>query len=233
LLVALTYSNAPILEKLGMHYFEANPVNRSRSTSNDGPTERQENDYNREKSVDIQVLDAGARIRGYEFLTDIEVIPNPALHWPWEIVNEHLSSDPSDGKRNLFLLYNPATERRMGTTHTMFASHARIPQRNAAPRGHRHSSSSINYHMEGNGHSVVNGQYFDWSAGDLLLAAPGWAEHAHGFGPKGAVVMTVQDHPLHIGMESLIWQEWMDGPLLSLGSETGSKGYVLPRERGA
>jgi gentisate 1,2-dioxygenase len=42
----------------------------------------------------------------------------------------------------------------------------------------------------------------------------------------------VQDHPLHIGMESLIWQEELDGPILTLGSQTGVKGYVGPRRRG-
>ncbi len=46
-------------------------------------------------------------------------------------------------------------------------------------------------------------------------------------------VYTVQDHPLHIGMESLIWQEAMDGPILALGSEAGITGYVGPREPGA
>ena len=70
-------------------------------------------------------------------------------------------------------------------------------------------------------------------AGDLLLSAPSWSEHAHFIHPQGASVLTVQDHPLHIGMESLIWQERMDGPILTPGSEAGQTGYVGPRIAGA
>jgi gentisate 1,2-dioxygenase len=33
-------------------------------------------------------------------------------------------------------------------------------------------------------------------------------------------------------MESLIWQEDMDGPILTLGAEAGQTGYVGPREAG-
>ena len=67
----------------------------------------------------------------------------------------------------------------------------------------------------------------------MLLSAPGWSEHAHFVSPDGASVLTIQDHPLHIGMESLIWQERMDGPILTLGSQPGQKGYVGPRLVGA
>src|SRR3546814_5989615 len=50
-------------------------------------------------------------------------------------------------------------------------------------RGHRHSSASINYYFIGNGgKSVVEGQVYEWGIGDLMLSAPGWAEHAHYMG---------------------------------------------------
>lgn len=68
--------------------------------------------------------------------------------------------------------------------------------------------------------------------GDLLLSAPGWLEHAHYQGPDGLGVCTVQDHPLQIGMEALVWQEDLNGPVLALGSEAGQTGYVGPRETG-
>jgi hypothetical protein len=67
-----------------------------------------------------------------------------------------------------------------------------------------------------------------------MLSAPSWSEHAHfvDSSPIGNTTLTVQDHPLHIGMESLIWQEKLDEPILTLGSQAGVKGYVAPRERG-
>ena len=96
-------------------------------------------------------------------------------------------------------------------------------------RGHRHSSVAINYHFAGSGYSIVDNDRIDWEAGDLLLSAPSWREHAHYPSDTGMSVFTVQDHPQHIGMESLIWQEDMDGPILALGSENGPPGYVAPR----
>jgi gentisate 1,2-dioxygenase len=132
-------------------------------------------------------------------------------------------------------LYNPATERRQGATHSFFvtamlvAPGTKPPQRG---RGHRHSSVAINYHFSGSGVSTVGYQDISWEAGDLLLSAPGWLEHAHYNGPEGFGAYTVQDHPLHIGMESLVWQEDMNGPVLALGSEPGQTGYVGPRAAG-
>src|SRR5207248_599648 len=106
-----------------------------------------------------------------------------------------------------------------------------VPRRSV--RGHRHNSTAINYHFFGEGSSEVDGEVIEWRAGDLLLSAPGWREHAHNPGSEGIGVFTVQDHPLHIGMESLIWQEDMAGPILTLGSEAGLTGYVGPRESGS
>lgn len=48
------------------------------------------------------------------------------------------------------------------------------------------------------------GETIEWRAGDLLLSAPSWSEHAHFLHPEGSSTLTVQDHALHIGMESLI-----------------------------
>jgi gentisate 1,2-dioxygenase len=158
------------------------------------------------------------------------------IHWPWDAVAPHLPSVQGDNKRGILLLYNPATERRNGTTHSFFAtlsaSAPGSPPRKPGP-GHKHSSVAINYHFKGFGRSIVDGQEIDWKAGDLLLSAPSWSEHAHYPGPEGHGILTIQDHPLQIGMESLIWQERMDGPILTLGSDPGQTGYVGPRQQGA
>jgi hypothetical protein len=115
--------------------------------------------------------------------------------------------------------HNPATQRRNGATNNFFVTAslrpAGLPAR-PRRRGHRHTSVAINYHFSGSGASVVNGQEIAWEAGDLLLSAPGWLEHAHYVGPDGLGVFTVQDHPLQIGLEALVWQEDLDGPVLAL-----------------
>lgn len=228
--VWLSYSNAPLLEKLGIHFVDAAP--------DIGETTRalQDSRYTRNTAPDIQLTDAGARMRGYEFLTDIQVVENRPLHWPWRLVADHVAQQPGDGKRGIMLLYNPATGRRNGTTHSFFATISSTPAGappRPAGRGHRHASVAINYHFRGSGWSKVDGETIEWRAGDLLLSGPSWSEHAHYIGPQGAQILTVQDHPLHIGMESLIWQERLDGPILTLGSEAGQTGYVGPRIAGA
>lgn len=234
--VRLTYSNTPLLQKLGAFYIDLSadlPADRTAASA--GTVSQAEQRYTRDNAPDIAIGTQGARLRGYEFLTDIAVVPNDALHWPWHEVSRHVSRQLGDDKRGIMLLYNPATERRNGTTHTFFATISSRPA-GATPRppgrGHRHSSVAINYHFEGAGHSVVDGETIEWRAGDLLLSAPSWAEHAHFLHDEGSGTLTVQDHPLHIGMESLIWQERMDGPILTLGSEAGQTGYVGPRLAG-
>jgi gentisate 1,2-dioxygenase len=228
----LSYSNAPLLEKLGNHYFELNPPTINRTAADGSSASRQ---YVRQNAPDLPVGGSGARFRGYEYLTDIEVVENHAHHWPWSFMEQNVSTQLGDNKRTIMLLYNPATERRNGTTHSFFVTCASTPAGSPprkVGRGHRHSSVAINYHFRGAGMSIVNGHRIDWEAGDLLLSAPGWSEHAHYMSDQGSTVYTVQDHPLQIGMESLIWQESMDGPILALGSEAGQTGYVAPRNKG-
>lgn len=235
-LVWLSYSNQPALERLGIYYSddrasagecasEANPVSPELS-----------NRYVRQNAPDHPILDDGARLRGYEFLTDIEVSEDKPLSWPWEDILPYLSRVQGDQKRLIMLMYNPATGSRNGTTSSFFATITSVP--GGAPlippaRGHRHSSFAVNYHFEGSGASIVDGQRIEWEAGDLLLSAPSWAEHAHGTTEQGASILTIQDHPFQIGLRSLIWQEDMDGPILALGSEPGQTGYVAPRIDGA
>lgn len=225
-LVWLSYSNVPLLKRIHIYYAddkEAMPRAFSEF----------EEKYVREGAPDIPVLDGRARLRGYEYLTDIPVIENKALVWPWDVVDANLASEEGDGKRGIFLLYNPATERRAGTTHSFFATLGRVTKHTPVPsRGHKHSSFACNYHLMGHGSSIVDNELIEWEAGDLLFSAPSWSEHAHGSRGGGAAAFTVQDHPLQIAMESLIWQEKMGGPILTLGSEPGQTGYVGPRLEG-
>lgn len=230
--VWLSYSNVPLLQKLGIHFSDARDIaSHTKAAGSDNLAGK----YVRQNAPDIAVLEDGARLRGYEFLTDIEVIANKALIWPWKVISPHLAHEPNDGKRTIMLMYNPASQRRNGTTHSFFATIASWPAGEVRPvpaRGHRHSSFACNYHFAGRGRSIVDGQHFEWEAGDLMLSAPSWSEHAHGSTLEGASILTVQDRPFQIGVESLIWQEQVDGPIMTLGSEAGQTGYVGPRLKG-
>lgn len=238
--VRLTYSNAPLLDYLGVLFSEEGDAIREEepaaSVSMDATAKAIDQKYVRESAPDHPVLDRGARLRGYEFLTDIEVKNDIALHWPFRDIDPLLPKTPGDGKRSIWLMYNPVTERRAGSSNSYFATWAGGPKGMAAQpisRGHRHSSASINYHASGHGTSVVDGVTVAWKAGDLLLSAPSWSEHIHYPGSDGFRILTVQDHPMHIALGSLLWQEKMDHHIYALGSEAGQTGYTGPRERGA
>lgn len=230
-LVWLSYSNAPMLQRLDILYSDL------LTSSTDVPVEQTtaERKYVRANAPDYPVLHDGARLRGYEFLVDIEVVNNQPLIWPWSEVRSHLSTEAGDDKRTILLLYNPATGQRNGTTQSFFATISSFPAGSERPvpqRGHKHTSFACNYHFIGAGRSIVDGQAFEWEAGDFMLSAPSWSEHAHGSSAKGSSVLTIQDHPMQIGLESLVWQERMDGPILTLGREPGVTGNVGPRLAG-
>ena len=221
--VRLTFSNRPMLEKLFVYYTEgASERAQSRdwfTTAEGAPKGPRAKD-----SAPIVPIDGGGYLMPYEHLVDPDTVTNAALLWPWRIVEPQLKNVRAIGDgytgRRLYILYNPATERRNGTTHSFFASIASYPG-DIVDRPHRHSSAAINYWFGGSGRSIVSGKKLDWKAGDLMLSAPGWSVHHHSSGADGFFALTIQDHPLMIGMESLIWQETMQDPIKNLGTQIG------------
>ncbi len=225
LLVFLTYSNIPLLEKMCMHFFE-NPAQMrqplANAPANDAPAVRA-----RDLALNTPIGDMGGRILGYEYCVDIDVVPSEAMVWQWKDVIETMNMTTDtlprtyDGRR-VGILYDPATGRLNGTTNALFAAFGQ-KEPYAADHFHRHSSCSINYYLAGGGNSIVDDQYMEWKAGDLQFAAPAWSAHRHASGPAGLRALTVQDHPFMIGMDALIWQEHVEGPVLRLGGDVGAE----------
>ena len=55
-----------------------------------------------------------------------------------------------------------------------------------------------------------------------MLTAPGWMIHHHASDDGDRVYeLTIQDQPLNIAMESLLWQEDLKRPARVLGAEDG------------
>ncbi|AZW30201.1 cupin domain-containing protein [Bordetella bronchiseptica] len=222
LFVRLCYSNAPLLERLDVHYV-GQVANATRPGSQDAALAASQRRA-RDAATPIPIGEDGAQMLGYEWLVDIDTVDSRMLHWPWKDVSPHLETvygmDLAYTGRHLYVLYNPATERRIGTSHSFFATIAKLPP-GKVDQPHRHTSAAINYIMWGNGKSVVNGEKIQWQEGDLHFSAPGWSVHNHASRDQGFVALTIQDHPLHIAMESLLWQETLKSPILKLGSEQG------------
>jgi gentisate 1,2-dioxygenase len=161
----------------------------------------------------------------YERLIAPPSLPSPSLHWPWKAVKTHLDELEALGDRyvgrRLYLMYNPLTGRTNGTTPSFFATITIRPP-GIVDRPHRHMSAAINYFFRGTGWSRVGGRRYEWGPGDLMLTAPGWMIHHHASDDGDRVYeLTVQDQPLNIAMESLLWQENLKEPPRVLGSESG------------
>jgi gentisate 1,2-dioxygenase len=226
--VYVSYSNEAYLKKLEAHYQELNPPSGEIAAAETAARSQLAEMVKRARDVAgpaIDINETGAKLLPYEHLIDPDFVDSRALVWRWNEVAEHLGLVRALAQgytgRPLWTLYNGATGSRNGTTFSFFATIASVAPDLVGP-AHRHMSSAINYILEGSGWSIVDGERMEWGAGDIMLSAPGWAPHGHATGSDGAIILTVQDHPLHIGSESLIWQENLKGgPILTLGSQAG------------
>ena len=220
--VRLTYSNAPLLEKMNVHLVEESP----REDAIAAGAEPSPGDAPRRgASGAVPLAGEGAMLMPYETLINPPPVDSRVLHWPWRSVKAHLDQldalGADYGGRRLYLLYNPATGRTNGTTPSFFATITVRPP-GIVDRPHRHVSAAINYYFRGRGWSVVDRRRYEWKAGDLMLSAPGWAVHHHASSDDDAVYeLTVQDQPLNIAMESLLWQEDLTRAPRVLGAEAG------------
>jgi gentisate 1,2-dioxygenase len=217
----LTYSNAPLLRLMRVHIVDENPpADVSAVTEQDAPI-----DSTRSSPFGVFQLTAdGAWLMPYEILINPPVVASKALHWSWQSVRDNLDKLAALGKsyvgRRLYLLYNPMTGRFNGTTPNFFATMTIRPPK-IVDRPHRHVSSAINYYFRGKGFSVVDRERYHWQAGDLMVSAPGWAIHNHASLDEPVYELTIQDQPLHIAMESLLWQESLKHPAVVLGTAAG------------
>jgi gentisate 1,2-dioxygenase len=219
----LTYSNAPLLEMLNIHVVDDDPPLGLAAVRDPGE-DVERDDPRRKNRYGMVRLDNGSLLMPYEVLINPEAVRSRAYHWPWSDVKRNLDRLEALGPdylgRRLYMMYNPMTGRTNGITPSFFATITIRPP-GIVDRPHRHISAAINYYFHGTGHSTVEGRRYDWKAGDLMLSAPGWATHAHAAHDEPVYELTVQDQPLNIAMESLLWQEDLDHPAALLGSETG------------
>jgi gentisate 1,2-dioxygenase len=220
----LTYSNAALLEKMNVHIVDAEVPESALEVANGAQNEDASHAQDGTHPFGTFPLDDGAFLMPYETLINPDVVPNRPLFWPWRKVKMHLDKLESLGQgyrgRRLYLLFNPATGRTNGTTHNFFATMCLRPPK-IVDRPHRHTAAAINYYFHGSGYSVVEGKRLEWKAGDLMLSAPGWGIHNHASYDEPVYELTIQDSPLNIAMESLLWQENLTQPAAVLGAQEG------------
>ncbi len=225
--VRLSYSNAPLLEKMNVHIVDPAPPTAIEAVGSVEPVAEEEaapDPGGVSPYGTFQLNEGGAWLMPYETLINPAAVESRALHWPWQDVKRELDRLQALGKeyrgRRLYLLFNPMTGRFNGTTPSFFATMTVRPPR-IVDRPHRHVSAAINYYFSGSGRSTVEGRVYEWKAGDLMLSAPGWAVHNHASHDAPVYELTIQDQPLNIAMESLLWQEDLKHPWSVLGADAG------------
>lgn len=222
--VRLRYSNGAMLERLNIHLVDEDPP--LPGSADDDMTEAAEEieEGSQNPYGTFELTEDGGWLMPYEKLINPEPVEIKPHHWPWKKVKAELdklvSLGPKYKGRRLYLLYDPITGRTNGTTPNFFATMTIRPG-GIVDRPHRHASAALNYYFAGNGHSVVEGKQYTWKAGDLMLSAPGWAIHNHASDEGPVYELTIQDMPLNINMDSLLWQEELKGPVSLLGSHAG------------
>jgi gentisate 1,2-dioxygenase len=222
--VRLVYSNAALLEKMNVHYVDPHPAEKPAEGDEEAALEAVGTPF--EQLFQVAEDDMELWLMSYERLVSPPVQESPALMWPWRLVKPELDKlhelGPSYKGRRLYLLYNPSTGRTNGTTYNFFATMTIRPA-GIVDRPHRHTAAAINYFFRGSGHSVVGGKIYQWKAGDLMLSAPGWEVHNHVSHDDDVYELTIQDSPLHLAMDSLLWQEDMKRDPILIGSHYGWK----------
>jgi len=217
--VCLHYSNAALLQYMQVYVGEDDPAPDAGAAG-----VHDETDPRKRSPFGAFEIGDGAMLMPYELLINPPPVSSPSLHWPWHTVRAELAKLEALGQdyvgRRLYLLYNPMTGRTNGTTPSFFATITIRPP-NITDRPHRHVSAAINYYFQGTGRSAVAGNVYEWKAGDLMLSAPGWTVHNHASYADPVYELTIQDQPLNIAMESLLWQESMKGPPALLGAQPG------------
>lgn len=221
--VRLTYSNVPLLQHMQVYLPEDEPA----ADLHPGEDEKEAaaGDSRRKSPYGMIRIGAdGGMLMPYEILINPEAVVSRPLHFPWKEVKRELDKLEALGKeyvgRRLYMMYNPITGRTNGITPNFFATMTIRPPK-IVDRPHRHVSAAINYYFHGTGYSTVAGNRYEWGPGDLMLSAPGWAVHNHASNDDHVYELTVQDQPLNIYMESLLWQENLKKPAALLGSEPG------------
>ncbi len=219
--VRLCYTNAPLLEKLNIHVVEENPQDTHLHA-----VEEEKKPAAASGTVPrvVPLGDDGAFLMPYEVLINPDPVESKVLHWPWTGLKAELdklgSLDKNYRGRRLYMMWNKATGRHNGITPNFFATITIRPP-GIIDRPHRHTSAAVNYYFAGTGYSVVEKKRYDWKAGDLMLSAPGWGVHNHASNDQPVYELTVQDQPLMIYMESLLWQEDLKKPFRVLGTQAG------------
>lgn len=139
--------------------------------------------------------------------------PSPLTSYSWEKTYQGLKSleelgevDPFDGVGVEFV--NPANG---GTADYMIGAWMQLLPPGIHTKAHRHVHSAVYVVHKGSGYTVVNGEKFEWSKGDIL-AIPTWAwhEHVNTSSTEEALLFSINDLPLYESLNLEVEEEYKE-----------------------
>jgi gentisate 1,2-dioxygenase len=158
--------------------------------------------YSAEKVPESRPANTSKKLFGYGQLTPTWVKErpkaSPLLLYSWEQTAEVLNGlrdEEGSATDGILLEYrHPQTGGPVMPTMACFAQLLRPGEKTKA---HRHTGSAVYHVFKGQGSTVINGQQFNWSKGDIV-ALPPWAvhEHANGSQSEDAILFSIQDRPV-------------------------------------
>lgn len=138
------------------------------------------------------------------FQTDLDGLDlsrySPKLVYRWEEAQRALDeiearNDISPYDDVLFKYSNPVNGGPI--TPTMGADIQRL-RPGVHTRAHRHTNSAVYHVYRGSGHSIIDGERFDWEEGDyFVLPSRVWHEHVNGSSTDAAVLFSINDRPAY------------------------------------
>lgn len=216
--VRFSFTDAPLLEKLGVCWYDDAENARAPMLSGENMPEAPP------PIEGLKIDESGAQLLTYKQLLAPKITTNVPMMWKWDKVKEELfimdNDSPEYAGRRVVVLYHPASGPSQGTTATLTALPGLIVP-GEEHRIHRHSSAAITYMRQGRGHSSIGGERFEWEGGDMVIA-PAWSPHGHtNDGDETVLGITIHDVPLLYNVGALLWQEVLSEELEVLG-QTGS-----------
>lgn len=124
---------------------------------------------------------------------------SPLLAYPWErtyqaLLDQAKVSDGSPYDGIIMEYVNPVTG---GSVMPTMGAHMQLLRAGEATRAHRHTGSVVYHVAKGRGHSIINGQRYDWNEHDVFCV-PSWAwhEHANDSDSDDACLFSFNDFPV-------------------------------------
>ncbi len=124
---------------------------------------------------------------------------SPLLKYEWGPTYEALSryAKVTDGSPHDGVMMDFVNPRTAGPVMRTIGARMQMLRPDERTKAHRHTGSTIYQVAKGSGHSVIDGQRFDWTERDIFCV-PSWAfhEHANGSASEDACLFSFHDLPV-------------------------------------